>query len=275
MAPIQCPIDKLVSSYILSLMLVVTPAALAGYVPPSDAMTSGSNRQTDTGTARAGYVPPSDSTTSGRNRQTDAGTTRGCSGGDLPLTVLTPQNHVGQTISRRPTFAWFVPDSGSFDLQFGLYESLPGGKAKAVRVMSLPSSPGIMKLSPFSEDEPGLEVDKEYFWQVVIYCEPGEPSSALLDRAGIKVVETPTALQRRLDNAADGVEKANLYGEAGFWYDALGEALKLAEASKLGELGSALLEDLARWEAPETTSENRGKIEKRIEKLRQIADNAR
>jgi hypothetical protein len=69
----------------------------------------------------------------------------------MPLTVLASRNYVGRTISRHPTFAWFVPnDSASKPIKFTIYEWVPGGKPKEVRKMSLQSSPGIMKLSPFS-----------------------------------------------------------------------------------------------------------------------------
>jgi hypothetical protein len=246
---------KLVSSCALSLALVVTPAALAAYTP-------GEQKP----------APP--------ERRSDGGTTRGCSGGDMPLTVLASRNYVGQTISRHPTFAWFVPpDSASKPMQFTIYESVPGGKPKEVRKMSLQSSPGIMELSPFSENELGLQPGKEYLWQVVINCDPDNPSGDLVSEANIEVVAIPAAVQSKLNKAANSTQKANIYAEAGLWYNALAEALKLAENSKLGEVGSTLLNDLAQWEAPQTTPElppnEREAIAKQIEDLKQIANIAR
>ena len=86
-------------------------------------------------------------------------------------------------------------------------------------------------------------------------------------------------LQRELDKTVDSSEKAALYAEAGLWYDALGEALKLARESHLGEVGSSLLQDLANWEQPEAILElnekERTEIEQRIEHLRQIANSAK
>lgn len=245
----------LVTSCALGLALIVTPAALAGYAP-------GDQKP----------VPP--------ERRSDGGTTRGCSGGGMPLTVLASRNYVGQTISRHPTFAWFVPpDSASKPMQFTIYEWVPGGKPKEVRKMSLQSSPGIMKLSPFSDSELGLQPGKEYLWQVVIHCDPDNPSGDLVSEASIEVVGMPAAVQSELNRAVNSVEKANIYAKAGLWYNALGEALKLAEPSKLGEVGSTLLNDLAQWEAPKTTPElspkERDAIAKRIENLKQIANNAR
>jgi hypothetical protein len=164
-------------------------------------------------------------------------------------------------------------------MQFTIYEWVTGGTPKEVRKMSLPSSPGIMKLSPFSDSEPGLQPGKEYLWQVVIHCDPDNPSGDLVSEANIEVVGMPAAVQSKLNKAVNSVEKVNIYAQAGLWYNALDEALKLAQASKLGEVGSTLLNDLAQWEAPGTTPELPPKewdaIEKRIENLKQIADSAR
>lgn len=198
----------------------------------------------------------------------------------MPLTVLASRNYVGRTISQHPTFAWFVPrDSASKSMQFTIYEWVPGGKPKEVRNRSLPSSPGIMKLSPFSDSEPGLQPGKEYSWQVVIHCDPDNPSGDLVSEATIEVVGMPAAVQSKLNTAVNSAQKANIYAEAGLWYNALDEALKLAQASKLGEVGSTLLNDLAQSEAPQTAPElppeERDAIAKQIENLKQIAQDAR
>lgn len=87
----------------------------------------------------------------------------------------------------------------------------------------------------------------------------------------------PASVQSKLSSAANSTEKVNLYAEAGLWYDALGEALKQAEASKLGTLGATLINDLAQSEAPrpELSPQERQAIEKQIAILQQIATSAR
>jgi hypothetical protein len=244
-----------VTSCVLSLLLLVAPAALAAYKPPPEQKPA-----------------PKDT-------RSDAGTTRGCGEGEIPPTVLASRNYIGQTSATHPTFAWFVPDSKPLPMKFLLYGFDPDGKPQELYQTSLRTSPGIMTLSPFAEDEPGLEAGKTYLWQVVIFCIPDEPSSALVDRASFEVVPISADVQKDLNQTGDSVKKADVYAEAGLWYDALGEALKLAPGAKLGEVGSNLLQDLAQWETPPKESElspqERQNLEKRIENLRQIANSAR
>lgn len=95
------------------------------------------------------------------DRRSDGGTTRGCSGEDMPLTVLASRSYVGRTISGHPTLAWFVPyGSASKPIEFTLYELGLGGKAKKIRKMSLQSSPGVMKLSRFRKTNQGCNQAK-------------------------------------------------------------------------------------------------------------------
>lgn len=198
---------KLVISCTLSLGLIVPSVVEAAFVP------------------RTQKPAP-------KHRRSDAGTTRGCVGGDQPLTVLASRNCVGRTASKHPTFAWFVPpDSAAKPIKFAIYEWVQNGKPKVTRQQSLQSSAGIMKLSPFSENEPGLQPGKAYLWQVVIQCDPDNPSGDLVSESSIEVVAMSPDGQSKLSKAANPAEKANLYAEEGLWYDALSEALKLAGAS--------------------------------------------
>jgi hypothetical protein len=214
---------RLVASCFLSFWLLLTPIALAGYQP-----------------SRAQKPAPKDT-------RSDAGTTRGCKGSGLPLTALASRNYVGQTTSTHPTFAWFVPDAKPLPMEFILYELDANGNYQTIYQTRLQSSPGIMQLS-LPQAQPGLQIGKQYLWQVVIFCAPAQPSSALSARGSLEVVPISSELRQKLDKTVNIAQKANLYAEAGFWYDALGEALQLAPESKLGEVGSNLLQDLINGE---------------------------
>lgn len=239
---------KAVIGCTLSIGIIATPAVLAAYTP--------------------GNQKPAP-----KHRRSNAGTTRGCSGGELALTALASRNYIGRSASQQPTFAWYVPrDSVNRSMKFIVYEQIPNAKPKAIRELSLQSSPGVMKLAP---DNLNLQLGKIYLWQAIIQCDPDNPSGDLVSEGNLEIVAIPSAVQSKLNQASNQTEKVNIYAEAGFWYDALGEALKQAEASKLGTSGASLLNDLAQAELsslpPDLTPQERNAITSQVAVLKQIA----
>jgi hypothetical protein len=217
---------KLVSSCILSVLLTAIDPALAEYTPPPD------------------QPPPKGTTTS-------SGPRGGCeSSKGVPLTVLAPIKHVGQTASVRPTFAWFVPDTKPFPLEFKLFELTGNNSFKLVEKLDLQSSSGIMKLS-LPEDKPGLVIGQRYLWQIALKCDSNYPSTWVVARAQIEIVEMPPNLKTVLSTTKNPQEITQVYARASLWYDALREALETAEDSRLGAIASSLLADLAKLEEPQ------------------------
>lgn len=235
----QCINNSLVTSCVLSLSLAITPAALAGYQPDPK------------------QPPPSGTTTS-------SGPRGGCENSQgRSLTVLAPVKQVGKTASVRPTFAWFIPDSKPFPVEFQLFELANNKNPKPVQKLEFQGSSGIMKLS-LREDKPALTVGHRYFWQIAVKCDSNHPSTWLVARAEFQVVEMPADLKKALSTSKNHLEMAELYAKEGFWYDGLAEALKSAEGSRLGQVAANFLEDLAKSEAPQHS-----------ENLRQIASRER
>lgn len=223
---------KLNLGLLLSLLLFVSPA-IAGYVPPRN------------------QKPPSDYTKSGG--------ARGCPEERIPLTILAPTTHVGHTVSKHPTFAWFLYSPRDTELRFFEFDS--NNRPKQIgNPIQLQASKGINKYS-LPENQPELTTGKKYLWQVSISCRDGD----LVQRTEFMVVEMPSVLKSKIPATVDGSQKANLYAEQGLWYDALGEALKLAPKGKLGEVGSTLVQSLAQ-------SEKQGETQQRIENLQAIAN---
>jgi hypothetical protein len=138
-------------------------------------------------------------------------------------------------------------------MEFRLFELTGNNSLKLVQKLELKSSPGIMKLS-LPQDKPGLTVGQQYLWQVTIFCNPDRPSSAVVARAQIQVVEMPSTLKSILPNTTERPKRVELYAKAGYWYDALGEALGAVEGSRLGEAASTLLEELAKLEEPQQSA---------------------
>jgi hypothetical protein len=153
--------------------------------------------------------------------------------GDVPaLILLAPPDQRGQTVSTRPTFAWFVRDLTPMPLEFRIYEQTNVGytllqeiKGDTFRstpgIMTLPAPAGLLKLSP----------GKRYRWQVELVCDPARPSGNLFAQAEVDVVVPTPALKQRLLalKSADATEaqlnQAQIYAEANLWYDALAATL--------------------------------------------------
>lgn len=224
--------------------------------------------------ALAEYKPPPGQKKAPQTARSGSGTTRGCQRDTIPPTVLASQQYIGKTTSVRPTFAWYISEEQSQKIEVIFYE-YTNEKYQKIKSFLLESSPGIMTLSPFYEDNYSLKTGKTYFWQVVLFCEPNSPSSAVFDRAYFEVVEMPSPLLEKLENSTTSSEKIDLYAAAGLWYDALKEALKILPEGQLGDIGTQLLIELANTEKPEyfesLTPPEQREIERRINHLREIA----
>lgn len=226
---------------LLSLFLFASPA-IAGYVPPPT------------------QKPPSDYTKSGG--------ARGCPEEAIPLTILSPTTHVGHTASGHPTFAWFL--YSPHDTEFRLFEFDSNGKPKQLgKPIVIPGFSGINMYSPL-ENQPGLAVGKKYLWQVSVSC----PDGALVQRAEFRVVELSSNIKSTTAKITNNYQKADFYAKQGLWYDALGEALKLAPKGKLGEVGSTLVQSLAQLEQ-QTQQSQEQEQEQRIKNLKAIASQAK
>jgi hypothetical protein len=216
---------SLISCVLTMTVLLSTQAAVARYQPP---------RQ---------QKPPSGYTDS-------SGVRGGCKVIDgQKLTLLAPVTHVGQTTLPHPSFAWFVPNIQAVPMEFALYEFDDKRQPKLLHKLSLKSSLGIMKLS-LPQHLPGLRVGKRYLWQVQTLCNRNRPSLNVIARAEIEVVKMPQSLKTALSKKQNRSRAADLYAEAGMWYDALSIALPPTTNRELGNLAASLLEDLAKLEKP-------------------------
>ena len=198
--------------------------------------------------AIAGYTPPkhqSAPTTAG----TTTGTRRGCSSDNkASLTALAPQAHIGQSSDGHPTFMWFMPDEKSFAMEFELYEKTATGR-KNIQRKQLTSQQGWMTFT-LPQTETALSPSQDYFWQVIVYCNPNRPSSALVASAEIKIQSLPMVLAKQLNQAQTLSRKVNLLAEGGFWYDAMA-TLSSDSIPQTKQLRKSLLQDLATLETGE------------------------
>lgn len=179
---------------------------------------------------------------------------RGCGTSALPaaanvpaLILLAPGGQAGQTVSTRPTFAWFVRDAVSLPIEFRLYEQ-DNDRFKLVKEIKddrLRSVSGIMVMSAAGA-LPELTIGKRYRWQVELVCNANRPSSNLFAEAVIDVVPMQTGLKQQLAQTRDRLNQAQLYAQANLWYDVLKTAFTPpSSATQLQALRQSLLSSVA------------------------------
>ena len=214
--------------------------------------------------AVAEYQKPDKASSPDAETTTSTATRGGClNSDDTLLTAIAPYSHVGQTISTHPTFAWFIPDSEHFPLEFHLEEYTDNSQLKTVYKQELSSKPGIMSLT-LPQDLPGLTAGKKYRWKVVMRC---TRYKAVVAMAEVEVVTPPPKFKTALSNTSGTSRLVDLYAETGLWYDALTVTLNAADFHQL-KLQNQLIRELAAVE----TNSNFNSIQRQAEKLNQISD---
>ncbi|MEH2461569.1 DUF928 domain-containing protein [Nostoc sp.] len=204
---------------------------------PTTALADGNNNSND--------PPPQTTGTSGGSRGCE--TQSETSSSRIPaLILLAPSQIYGQTLATRPTFAWFISNSASWQMEFRLYEYDQASKqsklVKEIKDENFKSSPGIIMLSLSSSE---LLVGRRYLWQVELVCDANRPSGNPFATAAMKVVTFKPDLEKQLSQSNDVLTKANLYNQADLWYNTLKIALISKDQPKLRELKISLLEQVA------------------------------
>lgn len=166
-------IKKIVSSILFGTLLSLTTVALAEteYVPPVDRNEPG-----------------------GKTRSTGSRGSCGNPTSSIPLTLLAPYSHVGQTTSEHPVLAWYVPIADTKQLELSIYEENKDEfdrKLILVQQMRLESKQGIMKVN-LPANRPGLKVGNRYLWEVTVMCNPSNRTRDLIARAEITRVAPPS-----------------------------------------------------------------------------------
>ncbi|MEH2193595.1 MAG: DUF928 domain-containing protein [Nostoc sp.] len=175
-------------------------------------------------TAIATYKSPPNPSSPRTPTGSNSSRTNECTGNEkTSLTVLAPFAYVGQTVSLQPTFAWFVPNSQSRDIEFSLYKYV-NGKPHQIGKIPMQSSPGIMTFS-LADKQISLAVGQRYLWQVALLCNPNHPSEDLIASAEIEVVAISPKLKNQISQTKEFWKRSDLYAEQGLWYDALTETL--------------------------------------------------
>ena len=200
-----------------SLNLEGPPAA---FEPPSNPRPT-RGILTTTGT----YFRPPDNPRPRSGSRTTTGTRQGgCLGNtETPFTILGPEATVGRTLSTRPEFVWYLPESDiDFPVIFRLLAPNESDIPVPIYTTELPYTSGFSTYQ-LPSDAPALVANKEYRWQVVIACNPNYPSRSLAQELSFEVVPASASLNQSLATSASATERALAYGKEGIWYDAIAQ----------------------------------------------------
>ncbi|GEM_PF-804191 len=208
-------------------LMAVTIAHLYSFNSLPSAMNSAPLSQTLLAVARpnSSYVPPKGITPTQGVR---TGKLQGCQTDPnakdafpqaLPIKLLVPKDHIGQTAAGRPVFFWYMSEMPTVPVEFAL--TVPGiAEPLFVQRVDIQQQ-GIVQFQ-LPEEQPELAIGKKYRWAVSLVCNAADP---YLERPYIQSwVErvTPSAPTiRQLKVAASERARAVVYAQYGFWYDAL------------------------------------------------------
>lgn len=143
------------------------------------------------------------------------------------LTALIPQSTMGQTISAKPTFFYYLPVAIDKTVQFELAdESDKTVYKKSFRMVT--SRPGIVSINLGSDgNSPALEVGKNYQWYFTIKCNPKNYRDEVLVSGWINRIAVAPTLKTELDRSPEGRAKLSIFGKQGLWYEYLAALAQL------------------------------------------------
>lgn len=214
---------------------LLTPRAIAG----SDPVDPRASLEAAMG-AGITFEPPKQ----GMPTDTAGGASRdgGCAREDVSatscVTPLMPENHYGLTVSERPTFYLYVPETDAKEVFFSLVDENRNHHYQAK--LPLDRQEGIIGIT-LPENAPALAVDRNYQWTVILIGDRGLRPDSPGVQGTVRRVELDATLARQIEGASL-TERAALYGENGIWFEALstlatleknGESSAIASSSEL------------------------------------------
>ena len=145
------------------------------------------------------------------------GGSRGSGDAQVTLDVLAP-DEIGITTQEQPSLYWFQSKPAQAKFELTLLEE---NKAKPIVQVMVERSgkAGIQRLK-LADQGAKLALDVEYQWVVALITDPDNRSKDLVASGVIKRI-APTADLKEKISKAPAASLANVYAEAGVWYDAL------------------------------------------------------
>lgn len=134
------------------------------------------------------------------------------------FTVLAPKTYLGLTAQARPTFWVYLPSSRAKTLEFSVFDQQRKGIYQTK--IAIDNKSGFVKIT-LPETAPALNFNQSYNWTVALVCNPKRRTEDSVIGGWIQR-QAPTAeFQSKLTRARTDLDRANLYAQSQFWYDAI------------------------------------------------------
>jgi hypothetical protein len=188
------------------------------------------------------YKPPTHGIPGGRV----GGASRGTPGGTVEtIDLLAPDDHAGLTASAAPALYYYVSRPISYQTRFTISAAGQPGPVLEVDIRS-PAAMGIYSVRT-ADYHVRLEPGILYTWSVSAVVDTRAPSRDIVASASLFRVPPDAALVNALRNALP-TRRAELYAQAGLWYDALAAAAETAALDRHTAL-DALMNEVGLEEA--------------------------
>ena len=170
------------------------------------------------------YRPPPRGAPGGRVGGASRGTYRTAT--PLPtMELLAPEDHTGLSANPAPTLYYFVSGPVYWPIRFTI--SAPMQPAPVIDAeIAPPSAAGVYTLN-VSDYQVRLRPGIIYTWSVSAIIDPKARSRDLVATASL-LLGTPDPAVENAVRTASPARRADLYAQAGFWYDAVAAAAEAA-----------------------------------------------
>ena len=156
------------------------------------------------------------------SRNLEGGAARGkCSlagANKLQMKALLPNSNIGLTTDKQPTFFFQMSQVPVQEATFILLNA-QGDTIIYEKTFPLASTGGVMSFT-LPADSGGLDVGKEYAWELVVNCDPDDHQGNPRVEGSIKRVPPTPKLVSDLAQASKR-DRVALYASEGYWYDSL------------------------------------------------------
>ena len=178
-----------------------------------------------------------------QNRYYERGTIRCANLGNLVAVDLLAPDDGARTLAERPTFYWYIDHKSQNEVKndknFYIYFILKEGFGANAKSIFRSRSVGILKASSglyrftLPPNSPTLEIGKTYAWHIRYMQADSEAlnSSNQIDTRAIVKRESNSSVVEQVKVASTNLEKARIFAENLYWYDALDEYTKWIDAN--------------------------------------------